>query len=118
MVDGRFAVCEFRGSVCADLLAAVTSDTEILIDVRLAGAVHLHLAGSGTAPHTDVFQRAAEAGGLMSFKMSQRNENIRVHDRLSDLGFLYIFAAVYRNVCFVRPFQSVGDQYVASSGKR
>src|SRR5699024_4301334 len=117
MVDGGFAVCKFRRSVGADLLTAVAADTEILVHVRFAGAVHLHLACPGTASHADVFQRAAEAGGFMAFEMSQGNKNIRVHDRLSDLGFLHIFAAVYRHIGFVRTFQAVGDQDVASCGE-
>ena len=74
----------------ADRDAAAAAYTERLIHMRLSGTVHLHFSGAGTAAHTDVFQRAAEARRFMPLEMIQSDEHIRVHDGASDLGFLHI----------------------------
>ena len=117
MVDRRLVISKFWSAVSADFFAAVTSDAEVLIDMRLAGAVHFHFACPGTAAHSNVFHSAAETGCLMSFEVGKRNKYVRVHNCPSDLGFFYIFSAFYRNVYLVSSLQTVCDQHMAACGK-
>ena len=86
--------------------------------MRLSGAVHLHLSGAGAAAHTDVLQRAAKSCGFVSFKMTEGDEHIRIHNGASDLGFLHIFSAFHRNQRLIRSFQAVGDDHMTARGKR
>ena len=101
----------------ADLDAAAAAHAQGLIHMRLSGAVHLHLSGAGAAAHTDVLQRAAKACGFVSFKMTEGDEHIRIHNGASDLGFLHIFSAFHRNQRLIRSFQAVGDDHMTARGK-
>ena len=96
--------------MCTDFCTLFTSDTQILIDMRFSCAVHFHLSCTGTASHTDILQCTAETGRFMTFKMTQRNENICVHNGTTDLGFFYVFAACHRNQFFIGSFQTIRDQ--------
>ena len=71
VVDGGLPVCDGDGAVGAVLLAGAAAHALFLDHVGLAGAVHLHLACPGAAPHADVLQAAPEAGGLVAFKVGQ-----------------------------------------------
>ena len=75
-----------------DALAAGAA--EGLIHGWLTVAVLFHLTCAGAAAHADVLQRAAEAGCLMPFKVVQRDKDIRVHDRLTDLSLFDMFGAI------------------------
>ena len=46
---------QFEYSVWANFRASSAADTFFLIDKRFTAAMHVHLAGSGTASHTDIF---------------------------------------------------------------
>ena len=70
----------------------------------------IFLSRTGTASHSDIFDRAAESGCLMSFEMGQTDENIRVHHCTSDFRFFDILAALHRNFNIIGSFQTVADQ--------
>ena len=118
MIDGSLSVCHNSGSVRADPCAGSAAHAGVRIYRRLSGAVHFHFSGAGTAAHAEILQSAAEAGRLMSFKMTQADDDIGVHHGASDLRFLYIIAAFYRDQHVVRALQTVGDQNVTTCGKR
>ena len=54
-----------------DPIAGTTADAGTLIYAWLAFTVLLHLAGTGTAAHSDIFDRAAKACRFMTFEMRQ-----------------------------------------------
>lgn len=114
VVDGGLFVGDGWRVVSTDFFTLSAAHTELLVDIRFSGGMHLHLAGPGTAAHTDIFQGAAESGQFMAFKMIYRQENVRVHDRSSDLCLFYIFAALHRDIYVVSSFESVGDQHMAA----
>ena len=95
MVYVGFFVFKLRGIMGADLGAHFAADTKILVYMGLSGRVHFHFSCSGTASHPQVFQRSSETGSFMPFKMIQGNDDVRVHDSASDLGFFYICASFY-----------------------
>ena len=114
MVDLRLAFGKRRSAVSADAGAGPAADAERPVHGRLAVAVLLHLAGARTATHADVLDGPAEAGHLMPLEVGQRNEDVGVHDRASDLRFAHQFAVGHRNCDVVSPFQPVADDHVAA----
>ena len=104
--------------VCALFLAEAAAAAGVFADGRLAVGVHLALAGAGAAAHADVFDRSAEARRFMSFEVRQRNENVRVHDRVADFCVLDEFAVPHRHFHVVGAFESVADQDRAADGQR
>ena len=84
--------------------------------VWFAAAVHFHLAGAGAAAHAQIFEGAAKSGGFMTFKMVEGDDDVGIHDRTSDFGFLHIFP-VDRHQCFVGALQAVGNDDMAAGGK-
>ena len=118
MVNIGLFVLELRGIMGTDLCALSASDTQILICMRLSGTVHLHLACTGTAAHSDVFQSAAESGSFMAFKMSQGNKYVCIHDCTADLRFFYILAALHGYQLLICSFQAVCDQNLAAGCER
>ena len=118
VVNVRLFVGDGDGAVRADARAHTAADAGVLIDLRLAGVVLLHLARARATAHADILERAAEAARLMALEVGQRNEHIRVHDGLSDLGFLDVFAALDRHISFVRAFQAVRNDDMAAGRER
>ena len=97
VINGGFPVCYCDGAVSTDFGAHFAADAQILIYVGFAGTVHFHFSGPGPTAHADVFKSAAKTGTFMSLKMSQRDENIGVHNSPSDFGLFDVLAALYRD---------------------
>lgn len=93
---------EYQTAVGAFLLAAAAATAQTLLNVRFSAAVLLGLSGAGTAAHTDIFDRAAKAGHLMTLEVRQADKNISIHDGTSNLGSLHILTALNRNLDIVR----------------
>ena len=79
------------------LLTAAAAPAELFLDVWFSTAVLIGLTGARTAAHADIFDRAAEAGHLMSLEMGQADKDIGVHDGAADLSFFDVFASGHRN---------------------
>ena len=73
----------------------------------------LHLPGARAAAHAEIFERTAEASLLVPLEVRQRDDNIRVHNRLSYLRFLYK-RQIDGNECFIAPLESVRDDHMAA----
>ena len=93
----------FSGSFIKDqtavgtfLLAFAAAFADILLNVWFAAAVLVFLSGSGTAAHSDIFDRSAKTGHFMAFKMGQTDKYVSIHDGTADLCFFYIFSAIDR----------------------
>ena len=106
MVNKRLFVSYGNARMCTDFCTAGTAYAFLRQYIWLAVTVHFHFAGAGTASHSDIFDSPSKAGGLMSFKMRQRNQYIRIHKRASDLRFFDIFP-IDRNKNFIGAFQPV-----------
>lgn len=102
VINGRFSIGNGRRVMGADFNTASAADTVLLLHIGLSCIVHFHLTGTGTAAHTDVFQRSAETGGFMALEMAECDENIRIHNSASYFRLFYIFAAFYRYQLFIR----------------
>ena len=74
----------------ADFGAGLAAHAALLHHEGLAGVVHLHLPGPGTAAHADILQGAAHAGLLVGFEVGQADKHIRVHNGPADLGLLHV----------------------------
>ena len=105
-------------SVGTVLCTGPAAYTAFLIDRRFPAVVHLHLSGTGTASHSDIFEGTAKSGCLMSLEMIQRNEDVRIHNGSSDLRIFHKLTALHRYIGLVRTFQSVGDDDLTSGRKR
>ena len=77
----------------------------------------VHLSRAASASHTDIFQSAAEACGLMALKMGQRDKDVRVHHGPPYVRFRTVLAAGNRNQHIVRPPEAVRDDHVAAGGQ-
>ena len=73
----------------ANLDAATAADAFLLANLGLAIVVHFHFTGTGTATHAEIFNGATKACHFMTLKVSQRNHDIRIHNRTANLCFLY-----------------------------
>ena len=104
LVNGHllFVLIEDKTAVGAFLLASAASPASLFRNIWLAVAVLFRLAGAGPASHTDILNRAAKTGHLMSFKMRQADEHIRIHNRTADLRLFHILASGHGNQYVVR----------------
>jgi hypothetical protein len=103
-------------SDAALLRAAAAAAALVRIDLRLAEAVLIHLAGAAAAAHADVLQRAAEARGLVALEVGQADEHVRVHDGAADVGLLHELAVRHGHVHLVGAAQAVADEDLAAGG--
>jgi len=87
------------------------------LDGGLAGRVHLHLAGAGTAAHTDVLQTASEAGGAVTLEVAQGDKHVGVHKGAADLGLLDVLAALHGNKRLVGTLEAVSDDHMTAGGE-
>ena len=114
MIDRSFFVSNDSCAVSTDSGTCTTSDTEILVNMRLSGTVHFHLSGAGSTSHTNIFQGTAKSGCFVPLEMGKCQENIGIHDGASDLGFFDIFTTFNRNEHVIGSFQAVADQDMTS----
>ena len=77
----------------------------------------LHFAGTAAAPHADIFDGAAEPGGLVPLKVGQADENIGVHHRAAYFGSGHILAALHRHLHLIGSLQPVRNDDLAAGGK-
>ena len=101
LIDHHFLSVSGGRVVGAGLLTGAAANATGSVHHRLAGGVHFHLAGSGAAAHADIFDGSAKACAFVGFAVGQGNENIRIHNRTTDLCVGHIFP-VYGNVHIVR----------------
>ena len=104
--------------VRADLFAGMAANAVLGRDVRLAGGMLLHLAGTAAASHAQVLHGAAKTGLLMTLKVGEANHDIGIHERLTDLGLVHILAALNRDERLVGALEAVGDDDLATRGIR
>lgn len=113
VIDMSLAVFNTGAIMGADAYAGTTADAKLRIDNGFSFPVLFHLAGAGATAHAKVLQRAAKAGLLMAFEVAERNHDVRIHDGLTDLGFLYI-GKIDGDKGLIRTFQAVGYDDMAS----
>ena len=106
------------GVVRADLFAGTAANAVLGRDVRLAGGMLLHLAGTAAAAHTKILHGAAKTGLLMALKVGKTDHNVGVHERLTDLGLVHVLAALDRDERLVGALEAVGDDDLATRGIR
>ena len=111
-------VGERDGVVRADLFAGTAANAVLGRDVRLAGGMLLHLAGTAAASHAQVLHGAAKAGLLMALKVREADHDIGIHERLTDLGLAHVLAALDRDERLVGALEAVGDDDLAARGIR
>ena len=109
LVDGALAVFNDGRAVGTFPGAHTAAHAQVLLDVRLAGVVHFHFAGARAAAHAEVFERAAKARHFVALEVGEGNDDVGVHQRAADLGFLYVLAALYRHGQVVGALQAVGN---------
>ena len=105
-------------AVRTDLFAGTAVNTVLGRDVRLAGGMLLHLAGTAAASHAQVLHGAAKTGLLMALKVGEADHDIGVHERLTNLGLVYVLAVLDRDECLVGTLEAVGDDDLATRGIR
>ena len=88
VVDAGLAADHARSVVGADTHAGAAANAALCLDHGLALAVLLHLARARAAAHAEVLERAAEARLLVALEVAQGDDNVSVHDGLTDLGLL------------------------------
>ena len=106
------------GAVRADLFAGTAANAVLGRDVRLAGGMLLHLAGTAAASHAQVLHGAAKAGLLMALKVREADDDVGVHECLADLGLVHVLAALDRNERFIGTLEAVSDDNLATRGIR
>ena len=111
-------VVERDSVVRADLFAGMAANAVPGRDVRLAGGMLLHLAGTAAASHTQVLHGAAKAGLLVALKVGEADHDIGIHECLADLGLAHILAALDRDERLVGALEAVGDDDLATRGIR
>ena len=74
----------------------------------------LHLARAATAAHAEILHAAAEARLLVALEMGERNDDVGIHERVTDLGLLHVLAALHRDERLVRALEAVGDDDLAA----
>ena len=104
--------------VRADLFAGMAANAVLGRDVRLAGGMLLHLAGTAAASHAQVLHGAAKTGLLMALKVSETDHNVGIHERLTDLGLAHVLAALDRDERLVGTLEAVGDDDLATRSIR
>ena len=111
-------VVERDSVVRADLFAGMAANAVLGRDVRLAGGVLFHLAGTAAATHTQVLHGAAKTGLLMALKVGEADHDIGIHECLADLGLVHVLAALDRDERLVGALETVGDDDLATRGIR
>ena len=106
------------GVVRTDLFAGMAANAVLGRDVRLAGGMLLHLAGTAAASHAQVLHGAAKTGLLMALKVGEADHDIGIHERLTDLGLVHVLAALDRDERLVGALEAVGDDDLATRGIR
>ena len=106
------------GVVRADLFAGTAANAVLGRDVRLAGGMLLHLAGTAAASHAQVLHGAAKTGLLMALKVGEADHNVGVHERLTDLGLVHVLAALDRDERLVGALEAVGNDDLATRSIR
>ena len=106
------------GVVRADLFAGTAANAVLGRDVRLAGGMLLHLAGTAAASHAQVLHGAAKTGLLMALKVGEADHNIGIHKCLTDLCLAHVLAALDRDKRLVGALEAVGDDDLATRGIR
>ena len=91
--------------------------TVLAVDNGLGSRMKFEFPSYTGTSHTEVFQCSAESSLFMSFKMVHRDDDIRVGNRCSDFRSLTIFSPDFY-FPVLRPFKSVGNDYLALSGNR
>ena len=91
-------------------LTAHATPTGIYIDFGFAAGMLLFLPRTGTTSHTNIFDGAAEAGHLVTFKMGQADKYIGIHHSPANFGFFHIFAALYRDFHIVCALQTITNE--------
>ena len=107
-----------NGVVRTDLFAGMAANAVLGRDVRLAGGMLLHLAGTAAASHAQVLHGAAKTGLLMALKVGEADHDIGIHERLTDLGLVHVLAALDRDERLVGALEAVGDDDLATRGIR
>ena len=111
-------VVERDSVVRTDPFAGTAANAVLGRDVRLAGGMLLHLAGTAAASHAQVLHGTAKAGLLMTLKVGEADHNVGVHECLTDLGLVHVLAALDRNERLVGTLEAVGDDDLAARGIR
>ena len=111
-------VVERDSVVRADLFAGTAANAVLGRDVRLAGGMLLHLAGTAAASHAQVLHGAAKTGLLMTLKVGETDHDIGIHERLTDLGLAHVLATLDRDERLVGALEAVGDDDLATRGIR
>lgn len=111
-------VVERDSVVRADLFAGAAANAVLGRDVRLAGGMLLHLAGTAAASHARVLHGAAKTGLLMTLKVGEADHDIGIHERLTDLGLVHVLAALDRDERLVGALEAIGDDDLAARGIR
>ena len=104
--------------VRADLFAGTAANAVLGRDVRLAGGMLLHLAGTAAASHTQVLHGTAKASLFMALKVGEADHDIGIHERLTDLGLVHVLAALDRDERLVGTLEAVGDNNLATRSVR
>ena len=104
--------------VRADLFAGTAANAVLGRDVRLAGGMLLHLAGSAATSHAQVLHGAAKTGLLMTLKVGEADYDVGVHECLADLCLAHVLAALDRNERLVGALEAVGDDDLTTRGIR
>ena len=105
-------------AVGALLLAFAAASAEDRVNLRLSGAVLVLLAGAGAAAHAYILDGSAESGLFMPLEMAEADEDVRVHHRAPDMGFLDILSSAYGDVDVIRTLETVRYDDRASDSKR
>ena len=79
--------------MCADFLALMASDAEGLVNAWLTCSVLLHLSGTRTTAHAEIFHCATKACLLMALKVREADDDIGIHESTADFGILDVFSA-------------------------
>ena len=111
-------IVERDSVVRADLFAGTAANAVLGRDVRLAGGMLLHLAGTAAASHTQVLHGTAKASLFMALKVGEADHDIGIHERLTDLGLVHVLAALDRDERLVGTLEAVGDDNLAARGIR
>ena len=111
-------VVERDSVVRADLFTGTAANAVLGRDVRLAGGMLLHLAGTAAASHAQVLHGTAKTGLLMALKVGEADHDIGIHERLADLGLAHVLAALDRDERLVGTLKAVGDDDLATRGIR
>lgn len=115
-INVSFSCLEGNGILGTPACAGMTTAAKLRIYHRLAVAMLLHLSCPGTAAHAQILYRSTKARSLMSLKMVQRDNNVRIHNGSSDAGIFHIVCPCKRHHRLIRAFESVCNDHRAAAG--